>query len=204
MGADLNSGQRIEMERRVGEIIASESRILTAQCYELQGAPPLGSLVAVGDPRVFAVVQDIRTEPIDTSRPILARGREAQTPEEIYRENPQLDRLLTTRFQALIVGYQEGSHIFQLLPPTPPPIHSFVYDCSPTVVARFTENLDFCRFLIGAGGPMADEVVVAYLRSAVVGRADEEQFLMRAGQALSRELIGESARLSAILKRVRQ
>ena len=189
--------------QRVGEVTAADSRSVTGQCYDLYGAPPLGSLLLVGEPGVFAVVQGIRTEPLDPSRPVLARGGEASTVEEIYRANPQLEKLLTTRFDALIVGYRRDGQHLQLLPPSPPRIHSFVQTCPPDVVAAFTEDLDFLRFIVNSPPPIGDEVAVACLREAAACHADREGFALRAGRALAQEIPGEAARLSAILRRVR-
>ena len=188
---------------RVGEVIGSDSRSLTAQCYDLYGAPPLGALLRLGEAKVYAVVQGIRTEPLDPGRPVLARGRDSGSLEEIHRNNPQIERLLTTRFDALIVGHEADGRLVQLLPPFPPPIHSFVSACAPDEVARFTDNLDFCRFLLGSGPPMADEVVVACLRHAARCREDGDEFIRRAGQAIASEAVGDSGRVAAILRRAR-
>ena len=187
----------------MAEVIGSDSRSLVAQCYELYCSPQLGALIAVGDPKVYAVVQGIRTEPLDPGRPVLARGRDSGSLEELYRSNPQIERLLTTRFDALIVGHEIDGRLVQLLPPLPPPIHSFVSACAPDEVARFTENLDFCRFLLGSGPPMADEVVVACLRHAAGCRPDGDAFIRRAGQAIAGEAVGDSVRVAAILRRAR-
>lgn len=190
-------------QARIGEVTAADSRTITAQCYELYQAPPLGALVEAGQPRAFAVVQGVRTEPVDPGRPVLARGRHALSLEQIYRDNPQIERLLTTRFDALVVGHEGGEGISQLLPPSPPPIHSFVVVSSPGDVRKFTEDLDFLRFLVNAGPPLADEVVVACLREAAKGQPDREEFIVRAGRALATELVGESARLTALVRRIR-
>ena len=191
------------MRQPVAEVIGSDSRSLTAQCYDLYCSPQLGALVSVGEPKVFAVVQGIRTEPLDPSRPVLARGRDSGSLEEIYRSNPQIERLLTTRFDALIVGHEMDGRLVQLLPPLPPSIHSFVSPCSQDEVVRFTDNLDFYRFLLGSGPPMADEVVVACLRYAANCRPDWEDFIKRAGQAIASEAVGDSVRVAAILRRAR-
>jgi hypothetical protein len=145
---------------------------------------------------------------LDPGRPVLARGRDSGSLEEIYRSNPQIERLLTTRFDALIVGHEiVGQNLerrpVQLLPPLPPPIHSFVSACAPDEVARFTDNLDFCRFLLGSGPPMADEVVVACLRHAANCRPDGDDFIKGAGQAIASEAVGDSVRVAAILRRAR-
>lgn len=187
---------------RVGEVTEAGSASLVAQCYALYGAPPLGALLRVGAPPVYAVVQSVRTEPLDPSRPVLARGQEAASLEEIYRDNPQIERLLTTRFEALIVGYAGDGADYQLLPPAPPRIHSFVDVCSPDQVAGFTANLDFLRLLVHSGAPLADEVVVACLREAARRQSDPTAFVLRAGRTLAAELAGDLPRLSAIMRRV--
>ena len=188
---------------RVAEVTAANSQSVTGQCYDLYAAPALGALVRVGEPGVLAVVQGIRTEPVDPSRPVLARGSEAGTVAEIYSSNPQIEKLLTTRFDALLVGHERDGQFLQLLPPTPPRIHSFIETCPPEAVEKFCEDLDFLRFLVNASPPLGDEVTVACLRQAADCRADREEFVMRAGRALAQAMPGESVRLSAILRRVR-
>ena len=188
---------------RIGEVIAADSRSVTGQCYNLYGAPPLGTLLRIGEPGVFAIVQGICTTPVEPSRPVLARGINAGTVEEIYEANPQLEKLLTTHFDALIVGHLKDGQYLQLLPPTPPRIHSFVDTCPPAVVEAFSSDLDFLRFLVTAAQPLGDEVAVSCLREAASCRADKQEFIMRAGRALGQEMPGESARLSAILRRMR-
>ena len=123
--------------------------------------------------------------------------------EQVYRDNPQIERLLTTRFEALVVGHDTGNGYSQLLPPSPPPIHSFVSTASPDVVLEFTQELDFLRFLVQSGPPLADEVVVACLREAAVCHSNREEFAVRAGRALAAELAGDSARLTALVRRIR-
>ena len=195
---------------RIGGVTEADSASFVVQCYELYGAPPLGALLRVGTPAIYAVVQRVRTEPIDPSRPVLARGRNAESLDQVYRDNPQIERLLTTRFEALIVGYLEnaagagaGKRVaYQLLPPAPPRIHSFVHPCSSDEVVRFTSNLDFLRLLVNSGPPLADEVVVACLREAMASQPDREAFALRAGRSLAAELAGDVPRLSAIMRRV--
>ena len=195
---------------RIGGVTEADSASFVVQCYELYGAPPLGALLRVGTPAIYAVVHRIRTEPIDPSRPVLARGRNAESLDQVYRDNPQIERLLTTRFEALIVGYLENAAgaetgkgvAYQLLPPAPPRIHSFVHTCSPDEVVRFTSNLDFLRLLVNSGPPLADEVVVACLREAMASQPDREAFALRAGRSLAAELAGDVSRLSAIMRRV--
>jgi hypothetical protein len=93
------------------------------------------------------VVYRVTTEPLDPSRPVLARGESAATEEDIYRGNPQLARLLTSRFETLIVGHHSDGRSRQFLPPLPPQVHSFVYICDPGEVVEFTNRLDFLHLM---------------------------------------------------------
>ncbi|MCH8226354.1 MAG: hypothetical protein IIC97_10855 [Chloroflexi bacterium] len=188
--------------QRVGEVVEATSTSFVAQCYRLYDSPPLGALVRSGAPPIYAVVAQVITGPLDASRPVLARGEAAASEEEVFRENPQLERLLTSRFDALIVGHRVGEEDRHFLPPLPPRVHSFVYICCPAEVARFTSRLDLLHVLLNSGVTAADEVVGACLRQASVTHADPGEFLLAAGKALAAELAGDLPRLQAILRRI--
>ena len=188
--------------QRVGEVVEATSTSFVAQCYRLYDTPPLGSLVRSGTPPLYAVVSGVSTGPLDASRPVLARGEAAASEEEVFRENPQLERLLTSRFDALIVGHQVGEEFRHFLPPLPPRVHSFVHSCCPAEVVRFTSRLDLLHLLLNSGVPAADEVVGACLRQAAAAHADPGEFLLEAGKALAGELASDLPRLQAILRRV--
>ncbi len=190
------------MSRRVGEVVQATSTSFTAQCYQLYGAPPLGSFVRTDSPTIFGVVCRVITEPLDSSRPVLARGETAETEEEVFRNNPQLARLLTSRFEVVIAGHLSGGAVRQFLPPLPPRVHAFVYTCSHAEIARFTSRLDLLLLLLDSGMPVADEVVGACLREAAPAHPDAAEFLLRAGKALAAQLAGDVPRLSSILRRV--
>lgn len=190
------------MSRRIGEVVAAASTSFVGQCYKLNEGPPLGSFVRTGSPVVYGVVYQVTTEPLDSSRPVLARGEGLETEEELFRNNPQLSRLFTTRFEALIAGFWEGEACRQFLPPLPPPVHSFAYACSQEEVTQFTESLEFISLLLNSGLPVADELAGACLRGAASAQADGPAFLSKAGRALAGQLAGDVPRLSAILRRV--
>ena len=188
--------------QRVGEVVEATSTAFVAQCYRLYDTPPLGSLVRSGNPPLYAVVSQVSTGPLDASRPVLARGEAAASEEEVFRENPQLERLLTSRFDALIVGHRVGEEDRHYLPPLPPRVHSFVYTCCAAQVARFTSRLDLLHLLLNSGVPAANEVVGACLRQAAAAHTDPSEFLLASGKALAVELAGDLPRLQAILRRV--
>ena len=134
----------------------------------------------------------------------MARGEEMETEDEIFRTNPQLEKLLTTTFQVLIIGYREGDTLYHYLPPKPVPIHSFVYTCQSEEVEAFTQSLNFLSLLVDARLSIpVDEIIAACLRHASRSHPDSEAFLIKAGRVLVQLLSGDSKRLNSILKRVR-
>lgn len=196
------------MTDRVGEVIESSSTQFVAQCYELHSPPPLGSMVTVrdNDRDVMGVVFHASTFAIQPGRRPLARGMDESIEEDIYTSNPQLDKLLRTVFEALIVGYvDDGSApsdgvVHQRLPPRPPRIHAFVYSCESEQAIPFSRSLDFIHFLVNSNAQAGDEVISACLRQLGHLQDDPEDYLVKAGRELSLLLAGEPQRLRTVLK----
>ncbi len=191
----------------LGEVIATSSAQFTAQCYELYGAAPLGALVRTGVPtsRDYAVVCNVLTEGVDPTRKPVARGQGLTDEAAIYRDNPQLPKLLRTSFQAMIVGYGDTANGLRYgLPPSPPRIHAFVLACTPEEVRAFTQRLDFLPLLLSSaneGGPaLTDQVAAAFLRQAASAHPDPQAFLVGAGRQLARLLARDLQRLQPILQ----
>ena len=193
------------MPAKIGEVIEARTGEFVAECYELHTPPPLGSLVRTsdGEVEIYGVVCNASTESIDPGRRPLARGREESEEENIYREHPQLSRLLRTTFDTLVIGHGQGDALHHYLPPRPPRVHSFVYLCEGDEVRRFTQSLDFLAILLGARAGSVDEVVSACVRRAAGAHDDERAFLVRAGKELAVLLGGELNRLNAILRRIK-
>ena len=223
------SKERLEAGQRVGEVVEAASHRFLAQCYRLYCSPPLGAFVrtesvqpplspfANGRQRgiereaegetfhIYAVVYGISTESLDPGRPVIARGEDENVEEDVYRSNPQLERLLCTRFEALIVGHSDGDTCNQYLPAFPPRIHSFVYQCTPEEVGQFTRSVDFLGLLVNsvpAGQGITDEVIAACIRQASAQLEDSHSFLVGAGKALAVQLAGDTPRLNSILRRL--
>ena len=194
----------VEDERkRLGEVVESSTAQFAAQCYRLYEPPALGELVRVGSPPIYGVVYQVATQPAEPGRRVTARGADAASEDDVYRDNPQLSRLLHTYFHALIVGSTDESGPRHRLPPTLPRIHAFVRACSPEEVAEFTSSADFLHILLGSNVPMVDEVVAACLRRAAACHPNPGAFLVRAGKALVVELTGQLPRLNAVLRGMR-
>ena len=191
---DITPGQR------VGEVTVSHSQRIEAQCYELHGAPPLGALLRVGSPPVYAVVREIWHEPLDPSRPLAPRGMSLESEDEIYAANPQLSAMLTTRFAGTVVGYSDGLAVQYGLPAQPPNLHAFVFACDPDEAAAFAGELGWLRLFLADGSPAGDSALAGFLRQAAAGMPDRQGFLLRAGRTLAAELSRDPQRLQAILR----
>ncbi len=195
------------MVDKIGEVIEASSGEFVAECYELDNAPPLGSLVRVGDGiETYGVVHQVATESIDPGRRPIARGREENDVEDVYRKHPQLARLLRTTFRAVVLGHGQGGELRHYLPPHPARIHSFIYPCSHEELSQFTQSLDFLDVLVSSrqvGMGTADDVLAAFLRHAAGAHQDGHAFLVKAGKELALLLGGEPNRLNAILRRLK-
>lgn len=193
------------MSAKIAEVIEASTGEFAAECYELEAAPPLGSLVRVGDSIViYGVVRQVATESIDPGRRPIARGREESDVEEVYRKHPQLARLLRTTFHAVVLGHRQGDKLRYYLPAHPARIHGFVYPCSQEELCQFTQSLYFLDVLVRASlDATADDVLAAFLRQAAGAHQDGHSFLVKAGKELALLLGGEPNRLNAILRRLK-
>ena len=108
-------------ESWVAEVIESSTTEFTAECRELNGSPPFGTLVkAHSSPwLIYGVVHHISTQSIEPYRRPMAFGK---TEDELKQEQPQIYALLRTHFKALVVGYaseENPDEIVQAIPPVP-------------------------------------------------------------------------------------
>lgn len=208
-------------DNRIGEVVEAASTGFTAECYALYGAPPLGALVRVGDPAVYGVVYSVTTAALDPGRRVAARGAAEPDEASLYRNNPQIARLLATHLQALVVGYGYGRSrsrsrsqevqgaIVHRLPAAPPRIHAFLRCCDDAETRAFTEDLGFLHLLTTANVAAIDEVIAAAVRlaadahAAPGGAGIADAFRDRAARALAGELSGDVPRLNAILRGIR-
>jgi hypothetical protein len=196
------------LPEKIGEVIEASTGQFVAECYELHSPPSLGSLVKTsdGDVEIYGVVCNAATESVDPGRRPIARGKEEDTEEGIYRQNPQLSKLLRTTFDTLIIGHSVGAQRavpLHYLPPRPPRVHSFVYLCETDEVRRFTQSLDFLPILLATRAGAVDEIVSACLRQASCAHDDKRTFLIKAGKEVAVLLSGDLNRLNAILRRIR-
>jgi hypothetical protein len=152
----------------------------------------------------YGIVYHALTESIEPGRRPIARGKDEASEADIYRSSPQLAKLLRTEFSAIVVGHRHGEAIRYYLPPRPPRIHSFVYQCPPEEVKEFSKTFEFLAMLISAQLTVpAEEVVAACLRQMSRVSDDPHRFLVGAGKELTVLLGGDFNRLKGILGRIR-
>jgi len=197
---------KMEVTVKIGEVIEASSSQFVAQCYKLHQPPPLGSLVKTkeGSIEIYGVVYNAETHSLEPGRRPIARGSEGVEEVDVFQANPQLAKLLSTDFSALVVGYREEGEFFRYLPPRPACIHSFVYLCLLEEVEDFSQSLDFLSLLVETNLPMfPDEVIAACLRYFSKAHKDGQAFLVKAGKELALLLGGELKRLNSILRKLK-
>jgi len=190
---------------RVGEVIEASTTDFVAQCYELYGLPPLGSLVKTREQEVelLGIVYRATTTSFEPGRRPVARGKDEASEEALYQANPQLMKLLRSEFGALVVGHRETDRLHHYLPPRPARLHGFVYLCSPEELREFSESLGFLNILVNARLTIAsDEIIAAALRQMSRVQEDRHAFLVTAGKELAILLSGDYSQLKAILGRL--
>jgi len=193
--------------QRVGEVTQAATTGFTTQCYQLYELPPLGSLVKTQNEGldVYGIVCNAVTAGIEPGRRPVARGKDETSQEAVYKSSPQLEKLLRSEFEVLVVGYKEKDKIYQYLPPNPARIHSFVFLCQDEKVKEFSQSFGFINILLNASIAIPqEELIAACLRLMSRVQADNHGFLVNAGKHLATLLGGDYNRLKAVLERIKQ
>ena len=189
------------MNGRVGEVVESSTVEFAAQCYRLYDAPAIGSLVLCGeDAPTYGIVCEATTQSIDPGRAAIPRGMNAATEAEVLSANPQIERLLHTKFRAIVVGYRDGDAVRRYPPLSAPRMYSFVRVCDDAELAEFSSSHEFLATLLNAPMNAQDHVVASFLRHASAAHPDAQGYLVSAGKSLATALAGQLPRLSGILR----
>ena len=193
-----------QVAQRFGEVVEASVERLVGQCHRLYEAPPLGALVRAGDAQhaIYAVVTGVATASLDPTRRVIARGADLESDAEVYREHPQLERLLRTDVSLAVVGHADDEALRHYLPPLPPRIHTSLHACASGETRDFTARLDFLGLLAGRSEPASDDVLAAALRHAASAYERPTDFLHEAGRAVATMLGADTARVAAVLRRL--
>ena len=189
---------------RIGEVVESNTNEFVTQCYDLYTSPPIGTLIRVGETEtVYGLVSYSSTAGLDPTRKPIPRGKGLGNEDEIYRENPQLDRLLNTEFKALSVGYKTDNSINLYTSPVPPRIHSFVSVCGTDEINIFANSMRFLDVVLRSPVPQADDVVAGFIRFASDTFLGNENIKLEAARVLANMLSNDTRRLDGIIRRIR-
>ncbi len=189
---------------RVGEVVEASTSRFVAQCHELYRAPPLGALVRSGSDgeAVYGVVAEVATRSLDPGRRAMAMGHSAESVEAVYERHPQLNRLMSTELEVMVVAHRSGGRMERFLAPSPPRIHDIVYVCGGAELLEVSETLEFLPSLLGSPVGSPDDVTAAFLRRVAAEHPDPERLRLEAGRELAAHLTGQLHRLTGILRRV--
>ena len=186
---------------RVGEVVEASTSRFVVQCHELYGAPPLGSLVR-SEGGVYGVVAEVTTQSLDPGRRAVAMGRGEDSAEAVYRQHPQLSRLMSTELEAVVVAHRDEGVLSRFLAPTPPRIHEIVHACNGSELVEVAGELELLPSLLASPAGSPDDVTAAFLRQVVRAHTEPEQVRLEAGRRLAGLLPGQLHRLTGILKRL--
>ena len=188
------------MKKYIGEVVESGTRGFIARSPRVGEAPPFGSFVRTdaGSP-VYGLVYEIITGSKEPGRKPDAYDMSI---EELRREQPQIFELLKTEFHVLTLGYNESEKIRFALSPLPPPIHSFVYECTDEEKVALSSEDFFLRSIISSTNVPVDDLIISSLLGAQSARKKDGDYIVRMGKSLSRFLKDDYERLSSILRRL--
>jgi hypothetical protein len=195
-----------ERNERLGEVIEASTGGFSAQCYQLYELPALGELVKCryGEAEILAVTCDSSTGSLEPGRRPIARGHNEESEEALYKNNPQLNQLLRSEFNTVVVGYKQGGTYYHYLPPYPVRLHSFVYRCTVEEIINFGKSLEFLMLVENAQCETpVEELMAACIRIMSASYGPESDFNNRAGKKLAEMYSGDYQRLRTILARLR-
>ncbi len=130
-------------------------------------APAFGGMVRIpldGDYQVYGLIYDIHIDDDGLVRQLITA---AGVPEDVILDN-RLNRNVPVEISVLFTGYQQGAHIFHLLPPRPPLTLDVIYPCSPAEICAFTQSgrFGYFRHVLRSTDLPVGELLAAHLRQA--------------------------------------
>lgn len=186
--------------KHIGEVVESSTKGFIARSPRVGESPAFGTFVRTDtEYPVYGLVYEIIT---GSKEP----GRKPTTYDmsiaELRREQPQIFELLKTEFHVLTLAYRDADSTRFTLSPIPPPIHSFVYECSDDEKIELSSEDFFLRSIVSSSNVPVDDLIVSSLYNAQVVRKDDAHYMVRMGKSLSRFFRDDYERLSSILRRV--
>jgi hypothetical protein len=181
----------------IGEVLGSRPAGFSGELMAADNVPALGTVVrAAADPDVLGVISSLET---DTVLPGRSPARYGLTPDELLKQHPELGELLTTRFEAMVVGYRSGDSVVIGSPGKPVPLYTPVYPADAGDVIALGDDRRVVRLLAASDAGAADAFILAALVNLADARSERTGFLEGVCRELSRLLAGDYLRLEYIL-----
>ncbi|MGQ0794250.1 MAG: hypothetical protein ACT4NX_09250 [Deltaproteobacteria bacterium] len=188
------------MNEHIGEVVESSTKGFIARSRTVGESPVFGSFVKAGlDAPVYGLVYEIIT---DSREPGRKNNTYNLTIDELRREQPQIFELLKTDFHVLTVAYREKEQTRFSLPPLPPHIHSFVYECTKEEILQLTLEDFFLRTVISSQNAPIDDLIISSLRLSQAARAGDSSYIVNMGKSLARFFKDDYERLTSVLRRI--
>jgi hypothetical protein len=192
--------------RRFGEVIEPSSARIWVECDRLNNLPPLGALTQVeseSGETIFAVVAYSETTGIDATRRAVRRGANDVRDADVYRQHPELNRVLRSTFEAVPIAFEREDRIVYVVPPVPPPLHYSVEPVAAAQLARLTDRFDYLATLARYQGDIAaEQIIISHVRAVFDARERDREWLDRAAGEISRLYASEYDRLLPILEAI--
>lgn len=188
----------------LGRVLRSSSATFTFGYNQPDEAPPVfGSLVRaeLGDQHVYGLVYDVVVHDDPFVRQIVAAaGALTETRIQDMRQRRQVPVEVT----ALAVAYRQDNNIFQRIPPRPPGALQPIFSCSQEEIRLTLADFDFFHTVLNNALCPTDELLAASLRESARCQlpGQEQDYLLRAGRELARQLATDLPRLDSILRRM--
>jgi hypothetical protein len=172
----------------------------------LNNLPPLGALTQVeseSGETIFAVVAYSETTGIDATRRAVRRGSNDVRDADVYRQHPELNRVLRSTFEAVPIAFEREDRIVYVVPPVPPPLHYSVEPVAAAQLARLTDRFDYLATLTRYQGDIAaEQIIISHVRAVFEARERDREWLDRAAGEISRLYASEYDRLLPILEAI--
>lgn len=186
--------------KHIGEVIESTTKNYVAQSPGVGESPSFGTFVKTdSNPVVYGLVYEIITQSSEPGRKPAAYDMSI---DELKREQPQIFELLKTEFHVLTVAHAQSKEIKFTLSPLPPPIHSFIYECTDKETIELSEQDFFLRTIMSSSSVPLDALIISSLSNANKIRQNGDEYIVRMGKSLSRYFKDDYERLSSILRRI--
>lgn len=184
-------------EEPIGEVLGSRPAGFSGELLAADNVPALGTVVrATGDPGIFGVISSLET---DTVLPGRSPVRYGLPPDELLKRHPELGELITTRFEATVVGYQSGDSVAIGSPGKPVPLYTPVYRADVGDVIALGDDRRVVRLLVASDAGADDGFLLAAVVNLADARSERAGFLEDTCRELSRLLAGDYLRLEYLL-----